>query len=115
MSNHGLSSQTGCSAQKKTKLTEMNMSTMSSAPTAPQEIAAQSWVREWVKDLGATLNRWCMDYLTWRIERAAIAQLRSMSDRQLTDIGISRSEIMSAVKGGAQSNRAFCFRRPNTR
>jgi uncharacterized protein YjiS (DUF1127 family) len=87
------------------------MNTMSSAHTAPQDMIGQSWIR----DLGATLHRWCVAYLTWRIERAAIAQLRSMSDRQLTDIGISRSEIMSAVKGGAESNRAFCFHRPNTR
>jgi uncharacterized protein YjiS (DUF1127 family) len=91
----------------------MNMSTMSSAPTAPQEItgrswAGDSWVKDsWVKDLGATLNRWCVAYLTWRIERAAITQLGSMSDRQLRDIGISRSEIESAVRGEAVRVRAF--------
>ena len=78
------------------------MSTMSSAPTAPQEIAGQSWVR----DLGATLNRWCVAYLTWRIERAAITQLGSMSDGQLRDIGINRCEIASAVRGEAERNRA---------
>jgi uncharacterized protein YjiS (DUF1127 family) len=81
----------------------MNMSTMSSAPTAPQEMAGQSWA----KDLGTTLNRWCVAYLTWRIERAAITQLGSMSDRQLRDIGISRSEIESAVRGEAERVRAF--------
>ena len=89
------------------------MSTMSSAPTAPQEITGQSWARDswvkdsWVKNLGATLNRWCVAYLTWRIERAAITQLGSMSDRQLRDIGISRSEIVSAVKGEVDRVRAF--------
>jgi uncharacterized protein YjiS (DUF1127 family) len=90
----------------------MNMNTMSSAPTAPQEMAGQSWVKDlvtdsWVKDLGTTLNRWCVAYLTWRIERAAITQLGSMSDRQLRDIGISRSEIVSAVKGEVDRVRAF--------
>jgi uncharacterized protein YjiS (DUF1127 family) len=93
----------------------MNMSTMSSAPTAPQEMVGQSWARDLVKDLvknlvkdlGATLNRWCVAYLTWRIERAAITQLGSMSDRQLKDIGISRSEIVSAVKGEVDRVRAF--------
>jgi uncharacterized protein YjiS (DUF1127 family) len=89
----------------------MNMSTMSSAPTAPQEIAEQSWandlVKDLVKDLGTTLNRWCVAYLTWRIERAAITQLGSMSDRQLKDIGISRSEIVSAVKGEVDRVRVF--------
>jgi uncharacterized protein YjiS (DUF1127 family) len=85
----------------------MNMSTMSSAPTAPQEMAGQSWAKDLVKDLGTTLNRWCVAYLTWRIERAAITQLGSMSDRQLRDIGISRSEIESAVRGEAVRVRAF--------
>ena len=87
------------------------MSTMSRAPTAPQEIAGQSWAKDLVKDLvkglGATLNRWCVAYLTWRIERAAITQLWSMSDRQLRDIGISRSEIDSAMRDEAERIRAF--------
>jgi uncharacterized protein YjiS (DUF1127 family) len=83
------------------------MSTMSRAPTAPQELAGQSWAKDLVKNLGATLNRWCVAYLTWRIERAAITQLWSMSDRQLRDIGISRSEIDSAVRGEAERIRAF--------
>ena len=101
--NRGLSSHTARSARHKRDLTEMNMSTMSSAPNAPQEMAGQSSARDLVKDLvknlGATLIRWCVAYLTWRIERAAITQLGSMSDRQLRDIGISRSEIMGAVRG----------------
>ena len=87
------------------------MSTMSSAATAPQEIAGQSWAKDLgkdlVKDLGATLNRWCVAYLTWRIERAPITQLWSMSDRQLRDIGISRSEIDSAMRGEAERIGAF--------
>ena len=87
------------------------MSTMSSAPTAPQEMAGQSWAKDLVKDLvknlGTTLNRWCVAYLTWRIERAAITQLWSMSDRQLRDIGISRSEVDSAMRGEAERIRAF--------
>ena len=86
------------------------MSTMSSAPNAPQEMAGQSSARDLVKDLvknlGATLIRWCVAYLTWRIERAAITQLGSMSDRQLRDIGISRSEIMGAVRGEVDRARA---------
>lgn len=83
------------------------MSRMSSAPTAPQEIAGQSWAKDLVKDLAATLNRSCVTYLTWRTERAAITQLGSMSDRQLKDIGISRSEIDSAVRGEAERIRVF--------
>jgi uncharacterized protein YjiS (DUF1127 family) len=99
-----LSSQTARSARKKQNLTEMNMSTMSSAPPAPQEMAGQS--RDLIKDLVATLSRWCVAYLTWRIERAAITQLESMSDRQLSDIGISRSEIMGAVRDEVDRARA---------
>ena len=38
-------------------------------------------------------------YTSWRLHKAAIAQLRSMSDRQLADIGVSRSEIEHAVRG----------------
>ena len=83
------------------------MSTMSSAPTAPQEIDGQSWAKDLVKNLGAALNRWCVAYLTWRIERAPITQLWSMSDRQLRDIGISRSELDSALRGEAERIRAF--------
>jgi uncharacterized protein YjiS (DUF1127 family) len=37
--------------------------------------------------------------MTWRIERAAIDQLSAMSDRQLKDIGLTRSEIVAAARG----------------
>jgi uncharacterized protein YjiS (DUF1127 family) len=45
--------------------------------------------------------------MTWRIEQAAIAQLWSMSDRELKDIGLSRSEITSAVRAEAAHDRVF--------
>jgi uncharacterized protein YjiS (DUF1127 family) len=82
---------------------EMNMSPISSAPTAPQGLAGQSWARELV----ATLKRWWVSYMTWRIEQAATAQLWSMSDRELKDIGLTRSEITGAVRGEAAPERAF--------
>ena len=47
----------------------------------------------------AILKRWWTAYLTWRIEQAAIAQLGLMSDRELKDIGLARSQIMGAVRG----------------
>jgi uncharacterized protein YjiS (DUF1127 family) len=71
---------------------EMTMSTMSSAPTAAQGMSAQ-----WMGRLIATVSRWWMAYLTWRLEQAAIAQLWSMSDRELKDIGLTRSQITRAV------------------
>jgi uncharacterized protein YjiS (DUF1127 family) len=39
-------------------------------------------------------------YLAWRIERAAIEQLHTMSDRELKDIGLQRSQIEFAVGRG---------------
>jgi uncharacterized protein YjiS (DUF1127 family) len=39
------------------------------------------------------------NYVAWRIEQAAIAQLNSMSARALHDIGVARSQIEVAVKG----------------
>jgi uncharacterized protein YjiS (DUF1127 family) len=70
------------------------MSTISSAPTATRGISEQSWTSR----LRAALKRWWMAYITWRIEQAAIAQLWAMSDRELKDIGLTRSEITRAVR-----------------
>jgi uncharacterized protein YjiS (DUF1127 family) len=72
----------------------MIMSTISSAPFAAQGITGRSWAG----GFAATMNRWCAAYVTWRIERAAIAQLWSMNDRELKDLGLSRSEITSAAR-----------------
>jgi uncharacterized protein YjiS (DUF1127 family) len=72
---------------------ELQMSTISTAAAAPRGIARQSWGGRLV----ATLERWLIAYMTWRLEQAAIAQLSAMSDRQLKDIGLTRSEIPNAV------------------
>ena len=45
----------------------------------------------------ATLRQWGVTYMRWRIERAAIAHLRAMSDRELRDIGLLRSQVTQAV------------------
>lgn len=47
---------------------------------------------------GAAMTRWWAAYMTWRIERLAISRLSAMSDSQLEDIGILRSQIEVAVK-----------------
>jgi uncharacterized protein YjiS (DUF1127 family) len=39
---------------------------------------------------------------TWRTRRAAIAQLHALEDRDLRDIGVSRSEIESVVYFGGR-------------
>jgi uncharacterized protein YjiS (DUF1127 family) len=45
----------------------------------------------------ATLKRLCRAYLAWRTESAMAGLLQSMSDRELSDIGLSRSDIGGAV------------------
>ena len=57
--------------------------------------------------LGAAIKHLCAAYLTWRMEKSAIAALRSMSDRALSDIGLARSDITSAVRGRAARPRTF--------
>ena len=52
-----------------------------------------------VSRLIATVKSWWMAYLTRRMERAAIMQLRMLSDRVLLDIGLTRLQIEQAVKG----------------
>jgi uncharacterized protein YjiS (DUF1127 family) len=78
---------------------EMIMSAISSAPAAVQGTAGRSWVRKLV----ATLERWLVACMTWRTEQVAIAHLWSMSNRELKDIGLNRSEITGAVRGEAVS------------
>jgi uncharacterized protein YjiS (DUF1127 family) len=73
---------------------EMAMSTISGAPNAAQGMFAPSGFDR----LRATLTRWWVAYMTWRIERAAIIQLQSMGDRDLKDIGLTRSSITRAVR-----------------
>ena len=75
-------------------IAEMTMSTICNAPAAPRGIAGQ-----WARKLVVTLDRWLAAYAAWRLERAAIAELSAMSDRDLKDIGLYRSEIPVAVRG----------------
>ena len=70
------------------------------APAAAPSIPGRSW--SW--RLGAVLKRW---WLAWRLENLAILQLQAMSDRQLKDIGIPRSQIEFAVRGDLERDRAF--------
>ena len=49
--------------------------------------------------LVATVKTWWKGYLVRRIEQAAIIQLHAMSDRELQDIGLARSQIEQAARG----------------
>ena len=71
-----------------------------------------------------TFKRWSAAYTVWRIERRAIAQLLSMSDRDLRDIGINRCETLRAVRGDTARERnavygtipiSFVLSRPSER
>lgn len=44
-------------------------------------------------------SRWASGYAAWRERRRALRELAALDDRMLRDIGISRSEIESAVYG----------------
>lgn len=71
------------------------MSIIYSAPAPAHSAAGPSRIG----DPAAILKRWWMAYIAWRIEQAAIAQLVSMSDRALKDIGLTRGQIPGAVRG----------------
>jgi uncharacterized protein YjiS (DUF1127 family) len=43
--------------------------------------------------IGSALRRWWLAYIDWRMRRLAIQRLRDMSDRELKDIGLCRSQI----------------------
>ena len=79
------------------------MSTVIGTPTALRSTTGHPWI----VGLAATLKRWWVAYIIWRIQEAAIAALSSMSDRELHDMGLTRSEIVVAVKGGTSRDRAF--------
>jgi uncharacterized protein YjiS (DUF1127 family) len=55
--------------------------------------------------LFAGFERWWVAFLTRHLERAAMAQLANLSDRELKDIGLHRSQIPAAVRGDATSLR----------
>jgi uncharacterized protein YjiS (DUF1127 family) len=59
------------------------------------------------RTIGAVLKGWWMTYVNWRVEQLAISRLRSMSDRELKDIGVSRPQIEFAVRGEAAPNPTF--------
>ena len=58
------------------------------------------WIRSRARSLLYILKTWWGAYLIRRSERAAIIQLHAMSDRDLRDIGLSRSQISCAVRRG---------------
>jgi len=82
------------------------MSMISSISTQSETVASSLTQLVW-----STARRWWLAYLRWRIEQLTIDRLWSMSDRQLKDIGIVRSEIEFAVRHGIERDRIIggCF------
>ena len=79
------------------------MSTILRAPAAAQTAATPSWTAL----LQTKFRAWMTAYITRRIEQAAMQQLERMSDRDLRDIGLARSEITHAVTHGAACDRGL--------
>jgi uncharacterized protein YjiS (DUF1127 family) len=73
---------------------KMIMSQNLSAPIWAQTLTGQSGGR-WL--IGTLMWMWAA-YLNWRIEQQAITHLRSMSDAQLDDIGLVRSQIEPGLR-----------------
>ena len=59
--------------------------------------------------LAAAPKRLLTAFITWRVQQAAAVRLGSMTDRELEDIGLSRSQIEGAVRG--EQARDHVFRR----
>ena len=78
------------------------MSTISNA-TARQNSAGSNILGM----LAVAPKRLLTAFITWRARQAALAHLKSMSDRELKDIGLSRSQIECAVMGERARDRAF--------
>jgi uncharacterized protein YjiS (DUF1127 family) len=70
------------------------MSRITGVPTAAQGLAGRTRPGA----LAATLKRWWVAYIVWRIEQAGIAELAQMSARKLEDIGLTRTQVEPAVR-----------------
>ena len=61
-------------------------------PTSPRAVRKTG--------LAAWLSRQVASYVAWRNEQAAAAELSAMSDYELADIGLSRSDLSRVFKPG---------------
>lgn len=78
------------------------MSTISN--TAARQSGAASRI---LGMLAAAPKRLLTAFITWRAQQAALAHLQAMSDRELKDIGLSRSQIEFAVMGERARDRVY--------
>jgi len=74
---------------------EMIMSDFSKA--IPSHLGAETFSTR----IGRALRHCWLAYMDWRLQQLAISRLGHMSDRELKDIGLLRSQIELKVRGGA--------------
>jgi pimeloyl-ACP methyl ester carboxylesterase len=55
-------------------------------------------VQAWAGVATVTLKAWWVAYINWRLEQAALSQLWAMSDRELKDIGLTRSQMPGVLR-----------------
>jgi uncharacterized protein YjiS (DUF1127 family) len=65
-------------------------------------VSRHSGAEAFSRRIGGALRYCWLAYMDWRLQRLAIGRLRCMSDRELKDIGLLRSQIELKVRGGAQ-------------
>ena len=79
----------------------INILTAQAATTAPW-LAGTKWIARVLQQRWRLLQQ----FSNYRNRSLAKAQLQSLSDHQLKDIGIARCEIEFAVKNGRQDSKA---------
>jgi uncharacterized protein YjiS (DUF1127 family) len=98
----GIATQIGGRCFSEPPVTDVTTSEMTmSTPLSAHATAGQPRARR----LTAILRRWWAAYERRRVERLAIACLEAMTDRQLKDIGVTRSQIEFAVRGEPHRDR----------
>ncbi len=78
------------------------MSTISSAASHQANVTGGS-----LSTLARALNSWWRAYINWRENTASINELRSMSDYEIKDIGLTRYDIARVAMGEGVIDRAF--------
>jgi uncharacterized protein YjiS (DUF1127 family) len=81
---------------------ELIMSTISDTSAQHKSAAGRM-----LGTMAATPKSLWTAFIGWRVKQAALFHLHSMSDRELEDIGISRSQIECSVTGERARNRVF--------
>ena len=61
--------------------------------------AGRSATCEFLGRIASALKHGWDVYRAWRIQEATIAYLKSLSDRELKDIGLTRAQIDCSVRG----------------